>query len=165
MLRDTAQEGMALVRFDVLDYTTAGSPEEKMLDGGEAFYLYGTRAIPGSSAPYIAAFADENKARDAIQWLDGGASLSYGGLLKRWQADLEAAAASGDSQLPLDAVIPPGEDYFVCPCAAGDCDDIRADSEGTCPKCGFALVRRTEKLRLLRERAALQKEVEEADAR
>jgi hypothetical protein len=167
LLRDTAKEGNALVRFNIIDYTTAGSETEVMLDGGEAFYVYGARAIPGSSAPYIAAFADEGKARDALQWLDGDTSLSYGGLLKRWEADLVAVAAAGDSRLPIDAVIPPGEDYFVCPCAAGDCDDIRADAEGVCPKCGMALVRRTEKLRLQRARFALQQAAEEdaADGR
>lgn len=160
MLKDTAKDD-SLVRFDVIDYTTAGTEKEVMLEGGEAFYVYGTRPIPGSSAPYIAAFADEKKAREAITWLGGGSSLSYGGLLKRWQADLAAAAAAGDSNLPLDAVIPPGEDYFVCSCAAGDCDDVKSDTAGVCPKCGLTLVRRTEKLRLQRERAALAKESEE----
>jgi hypothetical protein len=145
-----------------VDYATAGSANEVMLEGGEAFYVYGARPIPGSSAPYIAAFADEKKARDAIVWLGGGTSLSYGGVLKRWQADLAAAAVSGDTNLPLDAVIPEGEDYFVCSCAAGDCDDVKSDSPGVCPKCGLTLVRRTEKLRLLRERAAAYKEAEDA---
>jgi hypothetical protein len=161
MLKETTADN-SLVRFDIIDYTTAGSEKEVMLEGGEAYYVYGTRPIPGSSAPYIAAFPDETKAREAISWLGGGTSLNYGGLLKRWQADLAAAAANGDSKLPLDAVIPPGEDYFVCSCAAGDCDDVKSDTAGVCPKCGLTLVHRTEKLRLQRERAAAFKEAQDA---
>jgi hypothetical protein len=81
-------------------------------------------------------------------------------MYKRYVADEAARVAAGDSDLPTDSVIPAGEDWYVCPCAAGDCDDVKSDTAGVCPKCGQTLVRRSERLRLQRERAEREKATE-----
>jgi hypothetical protein len=155
MLRDIAKNELKLLKFSIIDYSTAGTQAEVMLAGAESWYVYGARPIPGSAAPFIAAFAEESDARTARSWLDGDATLSWDALQKRYTADLAKAAETGGVDLPLDAVIPPGEDWFVCPCAGGCCDHIKADAEGECPDCGMTLVRRSEKLRRERERRGI----------
>ncbi len=154
MLRDIAKSELKLLKFQVLDYATAGMESEVMLDGDSAFFVYDARPIPGSSAPYIAAFENEARARTAMGWLEGDSVVDYDALYKRYVADLTANVAMGDD-LPLNAVIPPGEDWFVCPCAGGCCDHIKSDVEGSCSECGMILVRRSEKLRLERERRGI----------
>ncbi|MCH7472237.1 nitrous oxide reductase accessory protein NosL [bacterium] len=71
-----------LVTVEVLDYTTYGLKEEKMIDALKAFYLYDTKKLKGTSEPYIAAFATKEALEKAKADL-GGEAVDYEEVMKR----------------------------------------------------------------------------------
>jgi nitrous oxide reductase accessory protein NosL len=89
------RDGSTVVKLSVLDYTTAGSEKEKMLDGLAATYLYDTKPLSGSMQPFIAAFADERAAELAKKTL-GGKLRDYTELME----SLERAARKAEKNKP-----------------------------------------------------------------
>jgi hypothetical protein len=86
----------------VLDYTTFSAKKPLMLDATEAQYLYSTEPIPGSMAPFIAAFDGVKPALAAMDEL-GGEALDYEELMARLTAEdatgggcANCAGCSGD---------------------------------------------------------------------
>ena len=75
-----------LVTVEVLDYTTYGLKEEKMIDALKAFYLYDTKKLKGTSEPYIAAFATKEALEKAKADL-GGEAVDYEEVMKRLVKD------------------------------------------------------------------------------
>jgi hypothetical protein len=74
--------------FKVLDYTTFKTNHEKMIDGMDAYYLFGTKELPGSmDEPYVAAFATKEAAAKAQPKLGGDVVHGWDAL----RAKLEAA--------------------------------------------------------------------------
>ena len=46
-----------VTQLKVLDYATSSGKSPKMIDGKKAHYLYDTKRLKGSMAPFIAAFS------------------------------------------------------------------------------------------------------------
>jgi len=71
----------------VLDYTTFNTKKPQMLDATEAQYLYETEPIPGSMAPFIAAFEGVKPALAAMDELGGYASFTWTNDVYGWHSD------------------------------------------------------------------------------
>ncbi|GEM_PF-2271813 len=134
--------------LSIVDYSTFGTEDVRMIDAFKAYYLFDTERIKGSMAPYTAAFADEDNAAAAQETL-GGELVDFMGmqaLMMKHKGDgeEEAGLESGHEHQSQGSDAQ-DEDVYVCSCTGGCCDNISSDQPGTCPQCGMALVKKSEK--------------------
>lgn len=132
-------EEAKVARLSILDYATFGTDKEVMLNGFEAYYLYGTERLKGSMPPYVAAFADEAAAKEHQEDL-GGKLVDFEGMQALMsEAKAEAESENGHGQHEHGAMAGDAMAY-VCPCTGGCCSDIVSGKPGECPRCGMSLV-------------------------
>lgn len=133
--------------LSIVDYSTFGTDDVRMIDGFKAYYLFGTERIKGSMAPYTVAFADEDSAAASQETL-GGELVDFKGmkaLMMEYKAEAEeAAVAESGHEHHSQGSDAQDEDVYVCSCAGGCCDNISSDQPGSCPQCGMELVRKSE---------------------
>lgn len=139
-LHSLYDEEPEVTSFLILDYTTFTAKTQKMLDGYEAFYLFGTSRLKGSMAPFTPAFATEKAAKQA-QSILGGELVDFDGMMKllaKHNGDKyeESGHEGHDHGSAGDG------DVYLCPCSGDCCDDIISDQPGECPKCGMTLVKK-----------------------
>ncbi|MDQ3023376.1 MAG: nitrous oxide reductase accessory protein NosL [bacterium] len=77
-----------VTRFKVLDYASAKSESQRMIDGKSAHYLYGTSHLKGSMAPFVAAFSSKDSALAAQDKL-GGEYMKFDGVWKKLASALK----------------------------------------------------------------------------
>ncbi|MBN2080629.1 nitrous oxide reductase accessory protein NosL [bacterium] len=127
----------------ILDFNSFGTDVPAVLAASDASYLYGTKRLKGSMAPFIAAFADEEAAK-AAQGELGGELVDYAGMLQQLSEDsgvdcqVNGLCAGCAAPQPKDA---DGDATYICPCTGGCCDNISSDKPGECPQCGMQLVK------------------------
>lgn len=135
--------------LQVLDYTTFDTDDEQMIDGFDAWYLFGTERLAGAMPPYVAAFSDEDAAKAAQEEL-GGELVDFAGMrelmmaAKDEQEPGEMGMADGGMQHG-DTPAAGEEDVYVCPCTGGCCADVRSSEPGVCPNCGMELIKEEDK--------------------
>jgi nitrous oxide reductase accessory protein NosL len=86
--------GLSLHKVSVVDYSSFGTPNERMIELGlidqQVWFVLSEEAIAGSKAPYIAAFTDEQQANDFASRRESSV-LSYEDIMtkiiKRMNAD------------------------------------------------------------------------------
>lgn len=74
----TLGKGATLGAVKMLDYASAGTKSEKLIDAKKAWFLYGTSRLKGSMPPNIAAFGTKDAAK--------AAQASLGGEILDWEA-------------------------------------------------------------------------------
>lgn len=83
-------KGATLGSVKILDYNTAGTKSEKMLDARKAWFLYGTSRLKGSMPPNIAAFGTKDAAKSAQASL-GGEMLDWDSMWSRLTTEKQGA--------------------------------------------------------------------------
>jgi len=144
------EETAELSGFEILDYASYGSEEPRMIDGLTAWYLFDTQRLPGSMAPFAAAFASKDAAKAASRKLGGKLAQGWDGVYEL----LEAAEHAGEEAGAETAESGPAGQHsggreaeakvYVCPCTGDCCLDIQSDKPGECPRCGMTLVLKDE---------------------
>jgi len=124
--------------MEVLDYETFGTDKLVMLDSEEAFYLYDTKRLKGSMAPFIATFKTE-KAALAAQKDIGGELKSFIEVHKLMLKEKGIEGAAAHSAGGHGNAAAADGDVYICPCSGDCCDDIVSDKPGECPRCGMTL--------------------------
>lgn len=125
--------------ISVLDYTTFGTKNEKMIDAFDAHFLFGTSRLKGSMPPFVAAFASEQAAKEHQEEL-GGELADFAGMRKMMMKAKGEDDPSGHEGHNHEGMA--GAAY-VCPCTGDCCTDISSTEPGECPKCGMELVQKS----------------------
>ncbi|HES58777.1 MAG TPA: hypothetical protein ENO21_05045 [Firmicutes bacterium] len=125
--------------ISVLDYATFGTKSEKMIDGFEAHYLFGTSRLKGSMPPFVAAFASEKAAREHQEEL-GGELADFNAMRKMMMKAKGEDEPSGHEGHGGEGM---ADALYVCPCSGDCCSDISSKDPGECPNCGMELVQKS----------------------
>lgn len=83
-------KGATLGKVEIVDYPTAGTKSEKMLDASKAWFLYGTSKLKGAMPPYIAGFGTKEAAKKAQATL-GGDLLDWDGTWSKLTSEKQTA--------------------------------------------------------------------------
>lgn len=76
LFNDAREKGATVASAKILDYATFGKGAERMIDVKSAHYVYGTKRLKGSMAPFTAAFSTKQAAEAARRDL-GGEYMTY----------------------------------------------------------------------------------------
>jgi len=126
-MRDKLDGKAELTGLQIIDYPTFGTKSVQWIDGMEAWYLVGTKDLPGSMEPMIAAFATKEAATKAQKKL--------GGDLKNFEDMWAFVTAPSDDENSPQANA--GAVEYVC-----EMCNYSSDKPGNCPHCGMKLVKK-----------------------
>lgn len=137
-LKEGGAKEIKVANAMILDYSTFGTDNERMLDPHEAWFLVGTSRLKGSMGPFIAAFASKDAA-SAMQEELGGELMDHDAMAAHMVGDDKDRKHDGHEGAGMMA------DMYICPCSGDCCDDIKSDKPGECERCGMTLVKKGDK--------------------